>query len=202
MQLRPPYQCEDDRCTKAHRRKFPERIIEFCSRRTVPGCECPIFIAVTPEVGSEADDCFEIVRRKTQQEGGRIQYGWAIWEWPRVFIDGQSITRFTNRRRVSRGKNLTPCQRKSRQRLFLPDDSATYDFQNEGFRRDNRRIALSEDSDIDELFKAAKKRSEFYNELPGVGKIAISEWEAKKLEKIERRLARATELLAQKYGAH
>lgn len=179
--------------------EISEKTLELC-RSIVPGCESPIFIDVTPEVGSEADDCFEIVRRKTQQEGGRIQYGWAIWEWPRVFIEAEHHAVYEPPSGQP-WRDLTPCQRKSRQRLFLTDDSATYDFQNEGFRRDNRRIALSEDSNIDELFKAAKKRSEFYNELPGVGKIAISEWEAKKLEKIERRLARATELLAQKYGA-
>ena len=179
--------------------EISEKTLELC-RSIVPGCESPIFIDITPEVGSEADDCFEIVRRKTQHESGRIQYGWAIWEWPRVFIEAEHHAVYEPPSGQP-WQDLTPCRRKSRQRLFLPDDSATYDFQNEGFRRDNRRIALSDDSDIDELFKAAKKRSEFYNELPGVGKIAISEWEAKKLEKIERRLARATELLAQKYGA-
>jgi hypothetical protein len=54
---------------------------------------------------------------------------------------------------------------------------------------------------IEELFKASKRRSAFYNQLPGVGQIAITPSEHKELQKIERRLARATPVLAEKYGS-
>jgi hypothetical protein len=54
---------------------------------------------------------------------------------------------------------------------------------------------------IEELLKASKRRSAFYNQLPGVGQIAITPSEHKELQKIERRLARATAVLAEKYGS-
>jgi hypothetical protein len=85
-------------------------------------------------------------------------------------------------------------------RLFLPDDSATYDFENDGFRQDNRRLAISDDQLIDEFFKAAKKRSAFFNDLPRVGAISINASESQELQKIERRLSRATDALAAKYA--
>jgi hypothetical protein len=92
--------------------------------------------------------------------------------------------------------DFTPCLRSSRRRLFLPDDTATYDSNDEGFRRDNIRIALSDDPDIEDLFKASKRRSAFYNQLPGV---RISNSESRELEKIDRRLAQTTAVLARKY---
>lgn len=57
--------------------------------------------------------------------------------------------------------DITPCSRGSQRRVFLVDGNATYDFQNEGFRRDNIRIALSDEHDIDDLRKAAKRRNGF-----------------------------------------
>ena len=62
------------------------------------------------------------------------------------------------------------------------------------------RIALSDDPDVEHLFKASRRRSAFYNQFPGVGQIELSTSESRELEKIERRLARATAVLTAKYG--
>jgi hypothetical protein len=75
-----------------------------------------------------------------------------------------------------------------------------YAFQDEGLRRDNIRMALSDDPDIDEFFKAAKRRSDFYNRLPGVGLVAISHLEQREFEKLDRCVARAVAVLGEKYG--
>jgi hypothetical protein len=177
--------------------EISEKALELCVR-IVPGSR-PVFLDVTPDPGCKPEDCFENVRQKVEKEGGRIQYGWALWEWSRVFIEAEHHAVYES---VAGPPwlDLTPCLRGSHRRLFLPDDSATYNFNDEGFRRDNIRVALSDDPDIEELFKASKRRSAFYNQLPGVGQIHISISEARELEKIERRLARATAALAEKYG--
>jgi hypothetical protein len=56
------------------------------------------------------------------------------------------------------------------------------------------------DPDIDELFKAAKRRIDFYNRLPGVGLVAISRLEEREFEKLDRGVARAVAVLGEKYG--
>jgi hypothetical protein len=177
--------------------EISEKTLELCDR-IVPGSR-PVFLDITADPACSPEDCFENVRQKVEKEGGRIQYGWALWEWPRVFIEAEHHAVYES----STGPpwlDLTPCLRASRRRLFLPDNTATYDFNDEGFRRDNIRIALSDDPDIEDLFKASKRRSSFYNQLPGVGQIELSTSESRELEKIERRLARATAVLAEKYG--
>jgi hypothetical protein len=177
--------------------KISEKVLELC-QRIVPGSR-PIFLKIAPGAGCKPRECFESVRRKAEREGGRIQYGWALWEWPHAFVEAEHHAVYE----PSAGPpwvDLTPCAEGSRQRLFLADDDAPYDFQNEGFRRDNIRLALSEDPDIEEFFKAGKRRSQFYNQLPGVGQMQISGSEQRELEKIERRITRAVTTLAEKYG--
>jgi hypothetical protein len=180
-------------------KEISEKVLELCLR-IVPSLQ-PTFIAITPDLDCEPADCFANVYRKIQRKGGgRIQYGWALWEWPGAFIEAEHHAVYE----PPTGPpwlDVTPCNRGSRRRLFLPDDSATYDFENEGVLRNNVRLALSDDPLIEELFKAAQKRSAFYNQLPGVGVISITAAEDQERQKIERRVARATLALAQKYGA-
>ena len=172
------------------------KILELC-HKVAPGAQ-PVFIAINPDPRCDPGDCFANVRRKVLQEGGRIQYGWALWEWPGVFIEAEHHSVYEPSA-GSAWHDLTPCPRGS-SRLFLPDDSATYDFESEGVRRDNVRLALSDGPLIDAFFKAGKNRTAFYNQLPGVGMLSIRKFEDKERHTIERRLARAVAALAEKYG--
>jgi hypothetical protein len=174
-----------------------EKVLELCERIN-PNAR-PDFIAISPEAGCRPAECFFNVQRKVQKEGGRIQYGWALWEWPAVFIEAEHHAIYEPPV-GSPWRDITPCLDNSKKRLFLPDDSATYDFENEGIRQDNHRLAISDDPLIEEFFKAAKKRSAFFNDLPGVGAISINASESRELEKIDRRLSRATDALGEKYG--
>ena len=65
--------------------------------------------------------------------------------------------------------------------------------------RDNLRFALVDDPLIDELFKAAARKSAFMNGLPGVGVIQIHATEDKQLQKLTRHIARLTSELVEKY---
>jgi hypothetical protein len=172
-------------------------VLELCSKIN-PNVQ-PKFIAITPEPGCAVADCFLNVKRKIDHGGGRIQFGWAIWEWPHVFIEAEHHAVYEPPD-GSPARDITPCAKSNHRRLFLPDDAATYDYVHEGFRRDNVRLALSDDPLINELFLAARRRSEYYNGLPGVGQIVIHASENKTLEKLERRVERAIAALEKKYG--
>jgi hypothetical protein len=142
------------------------RIRELC-QQVSPGAE-PVFIRIAPDPGCKPLDCFECVRRKVEREGGRIQYGWAIWEWPHVYVEAEHHAVFEPPGGLP-CLDITPsASSEIKRRLFLPDNTAVYNFENEGILRDNFRLALSDDPLIQEFFAAASKRSAILNAIPGV----------------------------------
>ncbi|HEU4325421.1 MAG TPA: SEC-C metal-binding domain-containing protein, partial [Roseiflexaceae bacterium] len=69
-------------------------------------------------------DCFNNVLAKVKSDGGNIQYGWIIWEWPNLFLEAEFhavwITPDGNY------MDITPRQINIPQILFLPDDENIY----------------------------------------------------------------------------
>jgi len=177
--------------------EISDKVRQFAREKVGPSTE-PQFVTITPERGCKIADCFANVQRKVAKEGGRIQFGWALWEWPGVYFEAEHHAVYVPPDGSS-FFDITPSEFGVTKRLFVPDDTATYDFANEGVLRDNLRFALVEDPLIDELFKAAARRVAFKNELPGVGLIAIHASEDKALQKLENRVARASQALAEKY---
>jgi len=147
---------------------------------------CPeteaIFMTIKPDPDCQPNDCFHCVRRKMERHGGRIQFGWAIWEWPRVFIEAEHHAVYE----PPNGPpwiDITPsavggiCHR-----LFLPDDTATYNYQCEGVRKDNIRMALSDDPLIQKLFSTSIEYNNILNAIPGIGMISVDRQTAGRLE--------------------
>ena len=132
--------CGPPNARDAHVRAFCERISPVAK---------PVLISIQPEPECVPRECFENVRQKTKTHGGRIRCGWAIWEWPRVFIEAEYHAVY-EAPDVSL-HDLTPSipEDPQRARLFLPDDSAVYDFGDpDGSRRDNIRHPLAKDPQI------------------------------------------------------
>jgi len=144
----------------------------------------PQFVQVRPEIGCKASDCFENVRKKAARESGRIQFGSNVWEWPGIYLEAENHAVYAPPD-DSALRDITPSEIRAPRHLFVPDDSATYNFENEGVLRDNLRYRLVEDPLLDELFKAAAERTRYKNELPGVGMITIHASEGKVLQKLE-----------------
>jgi SEC-C motif len=128
----------------------------------------PVLLRVTPQIACKPRDCFNCVRQMVQREAGRIQYGWSIWEWPRVFIEAEHHAVYEPPS-GKLWKDITPSESpRIIHRLFLPDDNAVYDFENEGVLRDNFRRALCDDPLIHDFFSAASRRTAVLNSIPGV----------------------------------
>jgi hypothetical protein len=177
--------------------EISDQVRQFAIEKVGPGTE-PQFVSITPEKGCKVADCFLNVQKKVVKEGGRIQFGWALWEWPGLYFEAEHHAVYVTPD-DSRFVDITPSEFGLTKRLFVPDDAATYDFDNEGILRDNLRFALIDDPLIDDLFKAAARRVAFKNGLPGVGMIAIHASEDKALQNLENRVARASQALAEKY---
>ena len=173
-----------------------EYVRHFC--RTLNSAARPVIISIQPQEECEALDCFNNVRRLVQRRGGRIQYGWAIWEWARVFIEAEHHAVFD----PGNGDpwlDVTPPNDWETARLFLPDDAATYDFENEGIRRDNVRQALSNDPDIRAFFEVAEAIASIMNSIPGVGEVKISIQLAREIQRLEMTKARLISQIGMKH---
>lgn len=155
-------------------------IRELCDRIR-PNVE-PVFVPIVAGEGDEPSDCFFNVRRRIEREGGSIRFGWSLWEWPRVFVEAEHHAVYVPPDGGA-WKDVTPCQfLGSRRRLFLADDTALYDFENEGQLRDNVRVALSSSPLVQELFNTAAERVRILNSIPGVGAVTASAETARALQ--------------------
>jgi hypothetical protein len=108
--------------------EITDQIREF-ARKMISTTAEPQFVQVIPDRGSKASDCFENVRRKTAREGGRIQLGWNVWEWPGIYLEAEHHAIYT-RQDGSGPLDITPSEIGATRHLFVPDDLATYNFEN------------------------------------------------------------------------
>lgn len=139
--------------------------------------------------------------QKAEQNGGRVRYGWAIWEWPRVFIEAEHHAVYE----APDGSlhDITPSVPEDPQtaRLFLRDDTAVYDFGNpNGPCRDNIRQPLAEDAQIREYLQVAEDISAILMSIPGSGMVEVSDPViASRLESLMKKSARLKREIAQRF---
>lgn len=171
-------------------------VLDFC--RMITTASKPLLLPIKPEPKSLPLECFHNVRRKVEAEGGRLVEGWAIWEWPRVYIEAEhhAVYETLDGQLI----DVTPGPIPGfTSRLFLADPNATYDFDNEGIRRDNFRRALRKDPLIEAFFRSASDYSAAMNALPGVGEIKVTPAVARQIAALGQRQAQLTQELGMKY---
>ncbi|HEY0019469.1 MAG TPA: SEC-C metal-binding domain-containing protein [Longimicrobium sp.] len=84
----------------------------------------PRYLPVTPVTGAEPQDCFEVVAQHVRNNGGRICYGWQIWEWPNVMLEAEFHAVWEDR--DGKLHDLTPKLSLVERVLFLPDATRVY----------------------------------------------------------------------------
>lgn len=95
-----------------------EHVLRFC-RTLVPAAR-PLVVPILPRDGCELLDCFNNARRQVARDGGRIQLGWAIWEWAHVYVEAEHHAVYD----PGNGQpwvDLTPSVDGETVRLFLAD---------------------------------------------------------------------------------
>jgi SEC-C motif len=172
-------------------------VIAFC--RGISPKAKPVLLPIKDEAGAIPLECFSNVRSKVSKEGGRIVFGWAIWEWPNVYVEAEHHAVYEGPDGCE-WLDITPSETPNIfTRVFIEDASAVYDFQNEGIRRDNHRLALHNDPLIQEFFRGAKAITEALNKLPGIGEIIVPEPVARHIQTLEINQAHRTMALVRKY---
>ena len=170
----------------------------FCESVS-PG-ERPILLPVRAEAESEPGECFYNARRRVESEGGCIRFGWALWEWPRVFIEAEhhAVHESTDGSLT----DVTPSTDDDPQvaRLFLPDDKAIFDFEHAAARRDNIRRPLTADAQIEEYLAIGTDLiSATILNTPVKGRMTASGADATHIQSLARRSNQLKREIAMRY---
>lgn len=126
-----------------------KHIAETCER--VSPCHDPVFLDVAPLGSAEVQECFDNVAKQISNHSGSPQYGWNVFEWPRVMLDLEFHCVWKD----PEGKlhDITPRHDAESVVLFLPDPTMTYT----GQCVDNRRFSLSDDPSVDRYIQLAEE---------------------------------------------
>jgi hypothetical protein len=121
------------------------------------------YVNVMPETFSILNECYENVKIKISKDGGNIQYGWQIWEWPGVYIEAEFHAVWVSTTNLL--IDITPKDYSVDRILFLPDPIRIY--KNNSI--DNERRPLRNDRLIRDFLQTAKEinRLKIEGETPG-----------------------------------
>jgi hypothetical protein len=108
--------------------------------------------------------CFQNVRNVIAEQGGEIVYGWLVWQHGEIFVDAEHHAVW--RKATGELACVTPQTPSVKTITFIPDPSATYDF-NTGLITNNIRIALLNDVRLQQVFRAEEQKTEIINTARG-----------------------------------
>jgi hypothetical protein len=104
--------------------------------------------------------CFENVRDVIANKGGEIVYGWLVWQHGNLFVEAEHHSVW--RKPFGELVCITPQTPPEKAITFIPDPSATYDFDKK-LVTNNIRIALVSDAYLEEFFNACEEQTEIMN---------------------------------------
>jgi len=133
--------------------EITKQIITLC--KEIDKSQKPGHVPVKPESWVESKECFFNVKTKVEKDGGQIQFGWTIWEWPNIMIEAEFHAIW-----ISPENNhidITPNPINSERILFLPDSIRKYDYSADYYRVDNIRRPLSNNPLILDFIKISEQ---------------------------------------------
>ena len=122
----------------------------------VPGGE-PIAINHQPRLDRPTRECFPIVEEQINTHGGSMITGWAIWEWPGLFVEAEFHAIWADT--TGALLDLTPNPLNPAHIVFLPDPGTRY----EGRQIDNVRKPLVKDNDLVRFLFIFRRQFEILN---------------------------------------
>ena len=125
----------------------------------------PFYVPTVPIVGEKINDCFNVIARKIAKDGGSILYGWAIWEWPTIMVEGEFHSVWVS----PSGEmiDISPRPEVIERILFVADPKRFF----QGERIGNRRMPLRKLKEIERFIWVSQKIEEIIGS--GVGEIRL-----------------------------
>ena len=103
-------------------KEITEEILEFC--KEIDSTTKPNFLELSQVEEYICEECYGNVENHIKKNGGGVQYGWIIWEDPKIFLEGEFHAVWVN----SEGKytDVTPKVDGEDRILFLPDSKKKF----------------------------------------------------------------------------
>lgn len=158
-----------------------DKHIQRLIAKTAAGLE-PVRLPVTPHADAVHAECYANVEARVAAEGGTVQYGWQIWEWPHVLVEAEFHAVW--RSPTGELRDITPRHDAETEILFLPDARRTY----KGVPIDNVRMAIRDDLIVHDFIAAAEEMTRLRlrsGKDRGNGYISLPAKEAERLMKLQ-----------------
>jgi hypothetical protein len=116
----------------------------------------PVSLARGAPVDAKPIDCFDTVERRTVADGGNACFGWALWEFPGIFLEAEFYSVW--REPSGALRDVTP-RIGVGDLLFLPDPQRVFD----GRRMQSIRRPLSRDPAVTGFLRACDEEFALIN---------------------------------------
>lgn len=174
--------------------KITSQILALCA--SINSGVDPVYVDVVPEPSALPQECFPNVRRKIKSSGGRIQFGWAIWQCANFFIEAEHHAVYEAAEGTSY-VDITPQIPVIARILFLPDDRAIHDPKITK-QTDNRRLALTNDWRLERILSLFSDRTKLLNNSPKkAGQVTLAGDSVRRYVAIEQEIAQLSHSLMQ-----
>jgi SEC-C motif len=125
-------------------------------------------VRVIPDPDAKESYCYQNVQSKVELEGGRMQLGWAVWQHSNLFIEAEPHAVFdtgSGRPWIDPTPNSFPDGTPCGEILFIPNDGASYNFENTVIP-DNIRVPLVDDPRVSEALRLSSEKITLLNQVP------------------------------------
>lgn len=136
-------------------RNLTQDLAVLCGQ-LVPG-GVPVTLPRLAPLHERPADCFETVERQVCAHGGSACYGWALWEWPRLFLEAEFHAVWRDSDETLH--DIAPRAGDSRTLLFLPDPARVFD----GRRVKSVRKPISRDPAVAGFLRACDEEFALIN---------------------------------------
>jgi len=147
---------------------YPNDDVSRLCRLIHPSNE-PCYVEVRRWPHARESQCFVNVRERVDLEGGKIQYGWALWQPSGAFLAAEHHAVYEPQSGPP-WVDITPRKSVAIRILFLPDEGAVY----KNKLVDNKRLPLVDDGRVREFIRLNGEYIGVENSIRGASHLTLS----------------------------
>jgi len=150
----------------------------------VCGSEEVGFVEIESNGKYKSNKCALNAMTETEAVGGRVVFGWAVFEWDKVMFDfiGHAVVELNGRYYC-----VTPSKMGDKKVLFVPDSSIAFDFENPDSRLPSKEVAISKRPEVKKLLEVRERIREIKIKYPvSSSNMQVSIEDAQAIAELER----------------
>lgn len=141
------------------------------------------YVDVVGRAGALRNKCVYNAAQEADFVGGEIIYGWSVFVWESVLVQyiGHAIVGVGEKNYC-----VTPTKHGERKMLFLPDNSLSFDFNEENARMPSILLPISNEKIVGKLIEVQRKIYELKSKYPvSGGQVLLADSDAAEYRRLE-----------------